>query len=331
MVKFFVCSALIGVIFPLNAFADEIVVYTSRKSHLINPVFEKFTKETGIKVSSTTDKAAALISKLKAEGKRTKADVLVTVDAGNLWQASQEGVLSQVSSKTLDSKIPSHLRDPQGHWFGFSMRARTIIYNKDKVDPSKLKDYKDLASPKWKGKLCLRTSKKVYNQSLVAMLIEQFGRGETKKIVDGWVSNLSAGVFSNDTSLIKAMANGQCEVGVVNSYYLGRLLKENPKLNIGLFWPKADTGGVHVNVSGAGVTKHAKNRASAIKFLEWLSSDAAQKIFAELNIEFPVVKNVPLHPICKNWGPFAPSTMPLVQAGVLQSQAIMLMDVAGYM
>jgi iron(III) transport system substrate-binding protein len=321
---------MLAALIPATLSAKELVVYTSRKAHLIKPVFEEFTKETGIKVSFTTDKAPALIAKLKAEGKRTPADVLVTVDAGNLWQATQEGVLQPFDSQVLKKAIPAHLRDPKGHWFGFSLRARTIVYNKSVLPPEKLKDYQDLADPKWKGKLCLRTSKKVYNQSLVAMMLSQFGQKTTEKIVKGWVANLATGVFPNDTALIKAIAAGKCQVGIVNTYYLGRLLKENPKLNVGLFWPKAENGGVHVNISGAGLVKFAKHPLVGQNFLEWLSKKQAQKIFADMNLEFPIIKEAPLNPICKAWGPFHQNKMPLIKAGEYQARAIILMDVAGY-
>ena len=310
--------------------AKELVVYTSRKSHLVKPVFEAFEKETGIHISLITDKAPALIQRLKVEGARTKADLLITVDAGNLWSAQQEGVLAPLKSQLLEKKIPAHLMDPEGHWFGMSLRARTLVYHKARVSASDLKGYKDLADPKWKGRLCLRTAKKVYNQSLVAMLLKQYGEAATESIVQGWVANLAAPVFSNDTSLIKAIAKGECDVGIVNTYYLGRLIQEDPELPVGLFWQGKEQGGVHINISGVAVVKHAKHPGASRRFVEWLVTDKAQKIFADANLEFPAVSGIEPHAICKSWGPFVASDVELVEAGAGQSRAVMLMDRAGY-
>ena len=181
-----------------------------------------------------------------------------------------------MNSATLKANIPAHLRDPDGHWFGLSVRARTIVYNPKQVKPAELSTYEDLANPKWKGRLCLRTSKKVYNQSLVAMMIARLGEPQSEKVVRGWVANLATDVFPDDTKKMEAIAAGQCDVGIVSTYYYGRLMKKKPELPLALFWPNQKDRGVHVNVSGAGVTQHAKHRAAAVKLLEWLSSEKAQ-------------------------------------------------------
>lgn len=315
---------------PSLAFADELVVYSARKEHLIKPLFDEYTKETGTKISFITDKAGPLLQRLKAEGKNTRADLLVTVDAGNLWHAAREGVLQPVESEVLKSNIPANLRDPGNQWFGLSLRARTIVYSTERVRPEELSTYEDLGNPKWKDRLVLRTSKKVYNQSLVAMLIAEHGEAETEKIVKSWVGNLATEPFSNDTNTMQAILAGQGDVGVVNTYYFGRLLKKDPDLKLALFWPNQGTSGVHVNISGAGVTRYAKNRDAAVKFLEWLSSAKAQNMFADANMEYPVNQEVKTHPYVATWGEFKANERNLALAGQLQEAAIKLMDRAGY-
>ncbi|MHB8823803.1 MAG: extracellular solute-binding protein, partial [Thiobacillus sp.] len=184
-------AALTLVASALPALAEEVVVYSARNEQLIKPLFDAYTRDTGVAIKFITDKEGPLMARLKAEGKNTPADVLLTVDAGNLWQASEEGLLRPIQSKTLRANVPAHLRDPDNEWFGLSVRARTIVYNPNKVRPTELSTYEDLANPKWKGRLCLRTSKKVYNQSLVAMMITEYGEGKTEDIVSGWVNNLA--------------------------------------------------------------------------------------------------------------------------------------------
>jgi iron(III) transport system substrate-binding protein len=210
------------------------------------------------------------------------------------------------------------------------VRARTIVYDTRDVDPSALSDYRGLADEKWRGKLCLRTSEKVYNQSLVAMLIADYGEEQTERTVRGWVDNLATDVFSNDTSLIEAIAAGQCDVGIVNTYYFGRLLKENPDIPVAIFWPAAETGGVHVNVSGAGVTRHAKNPEGAVALLEWMSGETAQKLLGGENMEYPANPDIDPHPIVAAWGTFEANPMNVARAGEYQADAVRLMDRAGY-
>ncbi len=313
-----------------EAAEDEIVVYTARKEHLVKPLFDAYTKKSGIKIKYITDKAAPLLARLQAEGKNSPADMLITVDAGNLWQAAQKGVLSPVKSEILEKNIPPQLRDPGGHWFGLSVRARTIVYATDRVKVSDLSTYEDLADPRWKGRLCLRTSKKVYNQSLVAMMIAQKGEKETEAIIKGWVDNLATAPFSNDNRTMKGIAAGQCDVGIVNTYYYGRLLKKEPAIKLALFWPNQNDRGVHVNISGAGVTSNASNRLQAIKLLEWLSGAEAQNIFASLNMEYPANPAIKVDASVAAWGEFKQDKLNVIKAGELQAKAVMLMDRAGY-
>ncbi|HEX7718673.1 MAG TPA: extracellular solute-binding protein [Woeseiaceae bacterium] len=309
---------------------QPVVVYSARAEQLIKPIFDAYTAETGVPIQFTTDSEQPLIQKLLAEGQTTPADLLLTVDAGNLWYAAEQGALRPTYSDVLEANIPEHLRDPDDQWFGLSVRARTIVYDSRTVTADELTDYAGLADEKWRGKLCLRTSEKVYNQSLVAMLIAELGEQTTERIVRGWVANLATDVFSNDTQLLEAIAAGQCAVGVANTYYFGRLQRDNPEIPIGVFWPSAETGGVHVNVSGAGVTRHADNPEGAQALLIWMSSPAAQNLFGGENMEYPANRAVAPHPLVAAWGPFDASPMNVAQAGIYQADAVKLMDRAGY-
>jgi len=314
--------------------AEEVVVYSARNEQLIKPLFDAYTKETGVQVKFITDKEGPLMARLKAEGRNTPADLFLTVDAGNLWQAAQEDLLKPVNSKMLNANIPEHLRDPGNEWFGLSVRARTLVYNPNKVKPGELNTYEDLANPRWKGRLCLRTSKKVYNQSLVAMMMTEHGEEKAEQIVKGWVANLATDPFPDDTKAMEAVAAGLCDVTVVNTYYFGRLMEKKPNLPLAIFWPnqtlKNKAAGVHVNVSGAGVAKYAKNEAGAVKLLEWLSSEKAQNLYADVNLEYPANPKVKADPVVNAWGAFKPNLINVAQAGALQAKAVMLMDRVGY-
>jgi iron(III) transport system substrate-binding protein len=326
--------AVLFLVFAQAAQAEEVVVYSARNEQLIKPLFDAYTKETGVQVKFVTDKEGPLMARLKAEGRNTPADIFMTVDAGNLWQAAQEELLKPVNSKVLAANIPEHLRDPGNEWFGLSVRARTLIYNRNKVKAGELDTYEDLASPKWKERLCLRTSKKVYNQSLVGMMMYEHGEPKTEQIVRGWVANLATDPFPDDTKAMEAVAAGLCDVTVVNTYYFGRLMEKKPNLPLALFWPnqnlKNKAAGVHVNISGAGVTRHAKNEAGAIKLLEWLSSEKAQNLYADVNLEYPANPKVKADATVAAWGAFKPNLINVAQAGALQAKAVMLMDRAGY-
>lgn len=327
-----------GALAATPAPAREVVVYSARNEQLIKPVFDAYTRETGVAITFVTDKEGPLLARLKSEGASTPADILLTVDAGNLWQAAQEGLLQPVVSVSLEKDVPAHLRDPGQQWYGLSARARTLFYNSRQVKPAELSTYEDLANPKWAGKLCLRTSKKVYNQSLVAMMIAAQGEAATEAVVKGWVANLAAPPFPDDTKLLEAIAAGQCAVGIANSYYFGRLQKEKPGLDIGIFWPnqpkdparQAASEGVHVNVAGAGVTRHARHRDEAVRLLEWLASPAGQNRFADDNLEYPVNYAVKPAAAVSAWGDFLPNFQNISRAGELQAQAVQLMDRAGY-
>lgn len=328
----FLTCAFASLVCSAPVFADELVVYSARNEHLIQPIFEAYTEQTGVEIKYITDKEGPLLQRLKAEGKNTHADLLITVDAGNLWHAASEGLLQPVDSQILKENIPANLRDEEDRWFGLSLRARTIVYSTERVKPEQLSTYAALGDEAWKGRLLLRTSKKVYNQSLVAMMIAEYGEEQTEQIVRSWVANLAAAPFSNDTQTMEAIVAGQGDVAIVNTYYFGRLLRKQPDLKLALFWPNQEQAGsgVHVNVSGAGVTRYAKNPEAAVKFLEWLSSEQAQNLFADANLEYPVNPKVTPNAEVAAWGTFVPSPFNLTQAGKLQEQALRLMDRAGY-
>ena len=322
--------------FVTSAYAEgaqstkEVIVYSSRKEHLIKPLFDLYQKETGVKISYITDKAPPLMARLKAEGKNTPADVFMTVDAGNLWNAAEQDLLQPITSEILKNNVPDNLRDKDNRWFGLSIRARTIVYSTERVKADTLKTYESLGDQEWKGRLCLRTSKKVYNQSLVATMIASQGEDKTAEVIKSWVNNLATPVFANDTKLMEAIAAGQCDVGIVNTYYYGRLQDKRPDIPLKLFWPNQQDRGVHINISGAGVVKNARHPAAAQKLIEWLSSDLAQQQFAGLNKEYPVNPKVKATEQVVSWGQYKKDDINVEVAGRLQIPAIKLMDRAGY-
>lgn len=306
----------------------EVVVYSARH-YGQEAAFEAFTRKTGIKLKILAGSTGELFERLKAEGARTPADVLLTVDAGNLWNAARAGLLAPVDSPELAANIPAHLRDPDNRWVGLTVRARTIAYNRKTVKPSELSTYEALGDPKWKGRLCLRTSSYIYNQSLLATMIKRHGERRTEQIVRGWVANEPI-LINGDTNILKAIAAGQCDVGLVNHYYLGRLVAKEPDFPVGLVWANQASTGTHVNVSGAGVTAHARNRAHAITFLEFLSTPEAQQMFADLSYEFPANPQAAINPVVARWGPFKRDDINIAAGGEFQASAVRLADRAGY-
>jgi iron(III) transport system substrate-binding protein len=308
----------------------EIVVYSARSEHLIKPIFDLYSSKTGEEIAYITGKDTALIERLKREGADTPADLLITVDAGNLWHAAREGVLQPLDSQVLAKNVPASLRDPENRWFGLSVRARAMVYSTERVPKEELSTYAALAEPRWKDRLILRTSKKVYNQSLVASFIAQQGREQAERVVKGWVDNLAMAPVAKDSQVMDAILAGMGDVGIVNTYYFGRFMKKYPDAPLRLFWPDQQGNGVHVNVSGAGVTAHSKNREAATKLLEWLSSEDAQSLFAGLNMEYPVNPEVKPDAVVSAWGSFKANSMNVAQYGALQAEAVKLMDRAGY-
>jgi len=312
--------------------ADVVNLYSARKEALIKPLLEQFTANSGIKVNLVTGKADALLQRLKSEGRNSPADLLLTTDAGRLHRAKEAGVLQPITSDKLNRAIPKHYRDPEGYWYGLSVRARPIIYALDRVKPEQLSTYEALSSPQWRGKICIRSSGNIYNQSLVASMIEANGIKATEQWANGLVANLGRPPQGGDRDQIKAVAAGQCDIAVANSYYYGKMVgskKANEReaaAKTAIFWPNQNDRGTHVNISGAAVTKAAKNRDAAVRLLEFLVSDKAQAWYAEKNFEYPVKVGVKSSDTLKSWGNFKADTLNLSILGKNNPQALMLMD-----
>ena len=309
--------------------AAEVMVYSARAHYGQEPAMEAFTRKTGIQVKSFGGEAGPLFERLKAEGDRTPADVLISVDAGHLWNAARAGLLSRVDSPELQANIPAHLRDPEGRWVGLTVRARTIMYSTARVKPEELSTYEALGDPKWKGRLCLRSSTHIYNQSLLATMIKRHGEAKAESIVKGWVANTPT-LIQGDTKVLEAVAAGQCDVALTNTYYLGRILAKDAAFPVAAFWANQQTTGTHVNISGVGVTTHAKNRAEAIKLIEFLTSPEAQQMFADSNFEYPANPQAGVNPLIAGWGKFKQDDTNIGAAGEFQAAATKLADRAGY-
>lgn len=321
---------LVAALAPVASAQQKVLtVYSSRSHYGAESVFEDFTRQTGIKVEFFSGNNNEVLERLRAEGARSPADVLLTVDAGNLWNAAQLGLLQPVKSAVLERNIPAHLRDPEGQWFAVAVRTRTIVYSTARVKPAELSTYAALGDPKWKGRLCLRSSSAVYNQSLVASFIAARGEAATEQMLRAWMANAPV-IVSGDTQLLQAIAAGQCDVGISNHYYLARLKTQQPDVPVAAFWADQQAGGTHVNISGAGVTKHTRNRAEAIRFLEYLSTPAAQARLAAGSYEFPANPAAAAPAITAAMGTFTPQTLGVAAAGKFQAAAVRLMDRVGY-
>ncbi|MDQ3324964.1 MAG: extracellular solute-binding protein [Actinomycetota bacterium] len=305
---------------------DVVRVYTARHYDL-ESAFEQFSADTGVSVEFLYGTDAELRERIQAEGEDTLADVYLTVDAGNLAAAAAEGLFRPTRSDVLDRAVPRALRDPQDRWFGLAERARTIVYDPARVDPSDLSTYEDLADPKWDGRLCLRGATETYTQSLVASLIARNGYADTKRVVAGWVDD--AEIFSNDVDLLKNIASGDCEVGIANHYYLAQLLDEDPDFPVKIFWADQQTAGVHINVSGAGVTAAADNPDLARQLLEWLATDG-QQAFTAGNFEYPVNAEAQPVPLIEGFGDFKADRLHAAELADRNADAIRLMAETGY-
>jgi iron(III) transport system substrate-binding protein len=320
---------LAGALLAGPAGANEVIVYSARSHYGQEPAIDAFTKKTGIQVKSHGGNTSELFERLRAERAKTPADVLITVDAGNLWNAAQAGLLARTDSPEIQANVPAHLRDPQNRWTALTVRARTIMYNTKKVKPEELSTYEALGDPKWKGRLCLRNSGHVYNQSLLATMIKRNGEPKVEAMAKAWVANTPT-LISGDTKILEAIAAGQCDVGITNTYYLARILAKDPAFPVAPFWANQQTTGTHVNISGAGVTAHAKNRANAVKLIEFLTSPEAQQMFADGNFEFPANPQAIVNPVLVKWGKFKQDDINVAAAGEFQAAATKLADRAGY-
>jgi iron(III) transport system substrate-binding protein len=318
---------------PAAAQDKVLNLYSSRHYQTDEALYTGFTKATGIKVNRIEAGEDALIERIKNEGERSPGDVLVTVDAGRLWRAEQLGLFQPTKSGVLDKRIPANLREPGGHWYGFSTRARLIAYNKDKVKPGEIQNYEDLADPKWKGRICMRSSTNIYNLSLMGALIDHLGEQKAEQWALGVRTNLAVEPKGGDTDQLKAVAAGQCDVTISNQYYYARLLRSQKPdekqagERIGIVFPNQKTWGTHVNISGAGVMKHAPNREAAVKFLEYLASDEAQRYFADGNNEWPVVAGVKIdNPVLSGFPDFKRDTLNVALFGKNQPNSQKIYD-----
>jgi iron(III) transport system substrate-binding protein len=330
--------ALAATAFLAPALAQEQVLnlYTSRHYQTDEALYTNFTKATGIKINRIEAGEDPLIERMKQEGERSPADVLMTVDAGRLWRAEQAGLFQPVKSKLLEEKVPANLRHPDGLWYGFSMRARPIFYAKGTVDPAKLSTYEALADPALKGKICIRSSSNVYNLSLMSSMIAAHGAEKAQAWARGVVANMARAPKGGDTDQLMALAAGECDVAVANTYYYVRLLKSSKPAEkaaaekIGVVFPNQKDRGAHVNISGAGVAKHAPHREAAIKFLEYLASPEAQAYFANGNNEYPVVGEVTGNAELAALGTFRKDAVNVSVYGTHQGTAQQVYDRAGW-
>lgn len=313
----------------------EVNIYSSRHYDTDLALYSDFTEETGIKVNRIEADADALLERIESEGEFSQADLLITVDAGRLWRAEEAGVFAPVESDVLAERLPDHLRHPEGLWFGLSTRARVIIYNKDAGEPEGLANYSDLADPAFKGDICIRSSSNIYNISLLSSIIANGDASTAEGWAKGVVANFAREPEGNDTSQIESVAAGECRIAVVNSYYLAKFAGGDDEQKstfdkLGLIFPNQDTTGTHINVSGAGLVKTAPNRDNAIQFLEYLTSEQAQRYFADGNNEYPAAKGLQANSVVEQMGTFKADTLNAAEIGRNQRAAVEIFDRAGW-
>lgn len=316
--------------------SEEINVYTHRHYESDQALFEAFEKKSGIKVNVINASADELIQKMVLEGEQSPADVLITVDAGRLHRAKEKDLLQPISNSVIDSILPSHLKDEDNHWFALTKRARVIVYAKDRVDPLELSSYENLVNEEWENKIVVRSSSNIYNQSLMASIIANDGEEAAKMWAKGMVNNMARTPKGNDRDQVKAVAGGEADLAIVNTYYIGKMLNSEDQTEldaaekVAVFFPNQEDRGTHINVSGIGVAKHAPNKEAAVQLIEYLLSEDAQNTFASSNYEYPVNPNVENAPILQSWGSFKEDTLNLSKLGELNKKAVILFDEAGW-
>ena len=315
---------------------EEVNLYSYRQPFLINPMLREFTRRSGIKVNVVYAKKG-MLERIKAEGENTPADAVLTVDIGRLSDMVDAGVLAPVKSAILNRTVPVAYRHPDGLWFGLTTRARILFTSKQRVKPGELTSYEGLADPKMKGRICIRSGKHLYNISLIASMIAHKGEEAAEKWLRGLKNNLARKPQGNDRAQVRAVYEGVCDVGIANTYYMGKMQTNDKKpeqkkwaASVNVLFPNQQDRGTHVNVSGAGVTKYAKHKDNAIKLLEFLVSDHAQKEYAEQNFEYPVKADVPLSPLVKSWGRFKADKLNLAEISKYRAQAARMVDRVGF-
>jgi iron(III) transport system substrate-binding protein len=335
---------LIGTLFiawlgvATTVIASDVNVYSARKEALIKPLLQTFSAQTGINVNLITGKADALLQRLLVEGKASPADVFITVDAGRLHRAKAAGLLQPLNSPIINAVVPAHLRDIDDYWVGLSQRARPIIYAPERLDKTQLSTYEDLASKRWSGRLCLRSSRNIYNQSLTAAMLEVNGTAATEAWVRGMVTNLARPPVGGDIDQLKAVAAGVCDLTLANTYYLGRMINsmnandQAVAAKLRVFWPNQEPGqrGAHSNVSGVGITRNARRIDNAQQLIEFLIAPESQAWYAQVNNEYPVVPTAKISNTLKEFGTFRVDLLPLNRLGESNRLAVELMDRAGW-
>lgn len=330
-----IAAALLALINPAQAEEKILNLYSARHYQTDEALYANFTQQTGIKINRIEGKEDELLERIKNEGSNSPADIFLTVDAARLAKAHELGIFANVTSKVLDSRLPAHLRTED--WFSFSTRARVIVYNKAGVKAEDVQNYEDLANPKLKGKLCSRSGSHPYNLSLMASIIAHQGEAKAEELARGMVANFARTPKGGDTDQIKAVAAGECGVALSNTYYVARMLRstkpEEQKAmeKVGVIWPNQSTTGTHINVSGGGMLKTAPHKEAAVKFLEYLASDAAQRYFADGNNEWPAVDGIKVsNPALDSLGKFKADKLPVKNLAMYQTKAQMIFDRAGF-
>jgi len=318
--------------FPTIGNAD-VNVYSYRQPFLIEPVFDAFTEQTGIKVNTVFAKKG-LVERLRNEGRNSPADLLLTTDSGPLYQAVDQGLTQPVSNEVLEANVPAEFRDPDGHWFGLSSRARLIVASKDRIDVTAISDYEDLAKPEFAQQVCTRSGKHTYMVALNASMIAHHGLTAATEWLSGVKSNLARKPQGNDRGQVKAIKEGECDIAIINSYYMGKMLADDEQKvwadSVNVIFPNQSNRGTHMNISGASLTTGAPNREDAIRLLEFMSSDTAQSIYAETNYEYPVKMDVEWSALVQSWGEFKGDTLSLAEIAKHRADAVKLADQVGY-
>ncbi|MDR5868311.1 Fe(3+) ABC transporter substrate-binding protein [Halomonas koreensis] len=325
-----------GAAFATQAAAEEVNIYSARHYDSDQALYDAFTEATGIEVNVLEGGSDQLIQRIEREGQASPADIMLTVDAGRLWRAEQEGIFAEVDSQVLAERLPESMRHPEGKWFGFSQRVRAIFYDPQDVDADEIADYEDLADPRFAGEVCIRSSNNIYNQSLLASMIAHHGEEGAEQWAQGVVDNMARDPEGGDTDQILGVASGECDVAVANHYYYVRLLTSDNEADreaaerVQILFPNQDDRGAHVNVGGAGMVEGAPHPENAVRFLEFLASDAAQAIFASGNHEFPVVDGVEMDEILADWGDFKRDALNVSVLGENNPQAVRIFDRVGW-
>jgi iron(III) transport system substrate-binding protein len=331
--KLLLIFTLIFIFLAQSYSKEQLNLYSARQEVLMRPLIKLFEEETNIKVNIVSAKANQLINRIVQEGDFTNADILLTTDVGRLHIAKEKNIFQKVDNTTLNNLVPSNYRDKGNYWFGVSLRVRLLVYNKSIINKADLNGYIDLANDKWKNKILIRSSSNVYNQSLISAMIINYGEDEVKKFLKGFTGNFARKPSGGDRDQIKAVAAGEGDLALVNSYYFLKMKSEDneKKLdNVIAYFPKDNFMKTHINISGAGIIKNSKNKENAIKFLEFLVRNEAQKIYAEVNFEYPIRKNIELNKFMKKYNNFIKDDLNLSDLAKLNKKSIMLMDIAGW-